>query len=181
MKKVNTFLIIAILLIIWIDYVPYKLPSIVDNPVKFEFLIYSLCLAYLASYIFHYINVYLPKKRNSKAIRRVIHNNVINIITLRKKLLSLMSSTISDKNELANNSKINEDEYFTKFHKELHYNLDMILTIKERLPTELLNYTLLLKRHPYFKNKLSNLEKLENYVNSYNLLSHKLYLEYKKL
>ncbi|MER3375274.1 MAG: hypothetical protein RIM83_11615 [Allomuricauda sp.] len=182
MKKINVGLITSFFIIIWIDYIPIKLPSCVDHPEKFEYVVYNLALAYLASYIFYYINIYLPEKKNSKIVKRVIHNNIINIITYRKALLNLKKSNYDEKSNITISGKnILVKEYLKKFQKDLHCNLDSILTIKERLPTELLNYSLLLKRHPYFITDFKNFEKFNNYVDSYDLLSYKLYLEYKKL
>lgn len=182
MRKINTFLIISIFLIIWIDYIPIKLPSLVDNPEKFEFLIYNLALAYLASYVFYYINNYLPEKKNYKIIKKVVNNNVLNIIQYRKLLINLRDNDFSVKREIAFREKdIVIEEFLMKIQKDLHYNLDAILTIKERLPTELLNCTLLLKRHPYFNTTYKEFEKFDKYVDTYDLLSNKLYMEFKKL
>lgn len=182
MKKINTGLIISIFIIIWIDYIPFKLPSFVEYPEKFEYVIYNLSLAYIASYIFYYINNYLPEKKNSKTIKKVIHNNIIDIITYRKILLNIKNTDFDENPEIViNNNKVHIEEYLQKFQKKLHKNLDSILTIKERLPTELLNYSLLLKRHPYFITDLKDLKNFNKYVDSYDLLSNKLYLEYKKL
>lgn len=182
MRKFNIILIITIFIIIWIDYIPLKIPSIVENPEKFESLMYNLALAYLASYIFYYINHYLPERKNSKIIKRVIHNNILNIITYRKTLLNLKETGINETTELTlYNKRIPVLEYLSKSQKRLHCDLDSILTIKERLPTELLNYALLLKAHPFFRRSLKDLEKLDSYVDAYDKLSNKLYLEYKKL
>ncbi|PNW26437.1 hypothetical protein [Formosa algae] len=181
MKKINTGLIISIFIIIWIDYIPFKLPSFVEYPEKFEYVIYNLSLAYMASYIFYYINNYLPEKKNSKIIKKVIHNNIIDIITYRKILLNIKNTDFDENPEIViNRKKVHIEEYLQKFQKKLHKDLDSILTIKERLPTELLNYSLLLKRHPYFITDLKDFKNFNKYVDSYDLLSNKLYLEYKK-
>lgn len=182
MKKINTGLIISIFIIIWVDYISFKLPSFVDHPERFEYVTYNLALAYLASYIFYYINNYLPERKNSKIVKRVIYNNITNIITYRKILLNLKNTNFDDNPKITISGKnIFINEYLKNIQKSLHNDLDSILTIKERLPTELLKYSLLLKRHPYFITDLKDLKKFSNYVDSYDLLSNKLYLEYKKL
>lgn len=182
MKKINYYLFTSILLVLWIDYIPYKLPSLIENSKKFEFLIYNLSLAYIAGYMFYYINTYLPERRNSKIIKRVINNNVMFIIEKRKILNDLKNQNIDDKYQLEFRGKnIFIEDFLKKNQVNLHHNLDSILIIKERLPTELLNCTLLLKKHPYFKSNFTNLKKLNEYIESYVLLSTKLHDEFKKL
>lgn len=182
MKKIEFFLISSIILVVWIDYIPYKIPSIVENSQKFESEIYNLSLAYIASFIFYYINNYLPEKKNSKNIKRVIHNNVMFIIERRKILNNLKNSNVNEKTEIDLNGKyISAEDFLQKLQIDLHQHLDLILTIKERLPTELLRNSLLLKRHPYFKSNFKDWEKFNKYIESYDLLSNKLYSEYKKL
>lgn len=182
MKKIDYYLIISILIIIWIDYIPYRLPSLIENPEKFEFLMFNLSLAYIASYIFYYINILLPQKRNNKIIKRLINNSVVFIIEGRKRLNNLKNIKIDKNFEIKENGKIiNIQEFIENNKKKLHYNLDTILVIKDRLPTELLQCSLLLKNHPYFKTNHKNYKELEKYIDAYDLLSTKLNNEFKKL
>ena len=182
MKKINMLLVISIILIIWIDYTPLKLPSLVTNPDKLEILIYNLSLAYIASYIFYYINNYLPEKKNSKIIKKIVNNNVLDIIQYTKILIHLKGNDFgTNRNLIFRGKEILIDDFLKKVQKDLQFNTDTIILIKERLPTEFLNYTLLLKHHPYFNGTFSELEKFHKYADSYDLLSNKLYIEFKKL
>jgi hypothetical protein len=182
MKKIDYYLIISILLIIWIDYMSYRLPSLIENSEKFEFLIINLSMAYIASYIFYYVNTILPQKHNNKIIRRVINNSVVFIINDGEKLNNYKNIKNDESFEIKENGEIlNTEEFIEKNKKNLHYNLDMILVIKDRLPSELLHYSLLFKNHPYFRTNNKNYINLEKYIEAYNLLSTKLNNEFKKL
>ncbi|UFH36347.1 hypothetical protein [Flavobacterium acetivorans] len=182
MRKIDYYLITSILLVIWIDYIPYKLSSFVENPDKFEIVISNLSLAYIAGCIFYYRNTYLPEKRNSKRIKRIINNDVVFIIGKRKKLSSLKNLNVDEKFEISlNGENVFIGEFLKKLQIDLHNNLDSILVIKERLPPELLKWVLLLKKHPYFKSNFTNLEELDRYIDSYILLSTKMHNEFEKL
>ncbi|MFV5694084.1 hypothetical protein ACM55G_01430 [Flavobacterium sp. LB3P122] len=182
MRKIDYCLLMSIMLVIWIDYIPYKLPSLVENPEKFEYVMYNLSLAYVAGYMFYYINMYLPERRNSEVIKRIINNDVVFIIGKKKQLNGLKNIDIDGKFEISVSGKnIFIGEFLSKLHLDLHNNLDSILIIKERLPTGLLKWVLLFKKHPYFKSDFINLKELDRYIESYNLLSTELYNEFKKL
>lgn len=170
------------MLVIWIDYIPNKLPSFVENPEKFEFVIYNLSLAYIAGYMFYFINIYLPERRNSEIIKRIINNDVVFIIGKRAQLNGLKNINVDEKFEVSVNGKnIFIGEFLRKLQLDLHNNLDSILIIKERLPAGLLKWALLLKKHPYFKSNFTDLKELNKYIESYNLLSTELHNEFKKL
>lgn len=57
---------------------------------KTEFLIETLCLAFIAAYIFYYLNVYLVEKRERKTIMPFIAKNVISIISNNNSIIKCL-------------------------------------------------------------------------------------------
>lgn len=181
MKKVNYYLIVAIIVVVWIDFLPYKFPSFIGNGQKIEYLVYNLLLAYIASYIFYYINTLLPHKKNNKIIKRVVNNGVV-FIRKDKILNEIKSANVKEGYKIKIKDKVlTVEEFIIKNNKDLHYHLDTILVIQDRLPTQLLNITLLLKNHPYFKINYKNVDNIDKYIDDYILLSKKLSDEFRKL
>lgn len=132
MKKIDYYSTIAIFIILWIDYIPYKLSAISANPEKFEYVIYSISLAYIASYIFYYINNYLPKKQNAKIIKKVINNNVLYLIENRKRLYEVKEVVVNEMTKINVNGKsLTVAEFLEQNYKYVHKNLDSILTIQD--------------------------------------------------
>jgi hypothetical protein len=68
-------------IIIWINFISFKFNELIFGTAeKTEFLVETICLSFIAAYIFYYLNVYLVEKRERKTILPFISKNVISII-----------------------------------------------------------------------------------------------------
>ncbi|NRT13003.1 hypothetical protein [Flavobacterium sp. 14A] len=182
MKKIDNILILSIFIIFWIDYIPYKFPSIIDNSDKLEMTIYNLSLAYIAGYMFYYINVYLPEHKKSRVLKRILNNDIVFILNRKSEINRLKCVVIDENVEVVMNGKyIPIRVFLNKFHVSFHRNLDSILIVRERLPVELLRIILIIKKHPHFISKFTNLKELDKYIESYNTHVNKLNEEFLKL
>jgi hypothetical protein len=77
--------------VLLIDFTSFKLPELVKGiGTKAEALIYTLCISYLASYIFYFLNVYLKEKRERKSIFPLIASNLISIIVNNQSIINAL-------------------------------------------------------------------------------------------
>ncbi|MES2654822.1 MAG: hypothetical protein V4620_04485 [Bacteroidota bacterium] len=92
-------------LVIWINFIDFKLPEIIPGKgIKFEILIEGFSKAFIASYIFYTVNIYLREKREKKFILPLIANNVMLLIVNNHSII----------NCLKNDSKLSLDYFPTK-------------------------------------------------------------------
>lgn len=84
---------LSILMIIWIDFIPFKLNEWwLGSGRKFEKVIYSLSSSYIASYIFYFLLVFLKDKNDRKVKRKEFHTHVsLYIGKYEEQLKSLLS------------------------------------------------------------------------------------------
>lgn len=92
--KIRELTIIAVFcltIVIIIDFTSFKVTELIyDKGVKFEKLIYTLSISYLASYIFYFLNVYLKEKQEQKAIFPLIASNVISILVNNQSIINAL-------------------------------------------------------------------------------------------
>lgn len=74
---IPTLFFLSILIIVWIDFIPFKLQELwLDSGQKFEKIIYSLSSSYIASYIFYIVVVYWREKVDRKRKREEFHTHI---------------------------------------------------------------------------------------------------------
>jgi len=117
--KIKGLTIISLLcfgIIIWINFISFKFNELIlGTAEKTEFLIETLCLSFIAAYIFYYLNVYLVEKKERKTILPFISKNVISIIVNNHSIIKC----------LKNNQKISFNYYPDKEEfKELLRNVN---------------------------------------------------------
>lgn len=101
-KHLTFIALVCLGLVVWINFIEFKLPEIIlGKGGKFENLVEGFSKAFIASYIFYTINIYLRERREKKFILPLIANNVILIIVNNHSII----------NCLKNNSKLALD-YF---------------------------------------------------------------------
>lgn len=75
-------LIISITIVISIDFWLINILEIVKGGFEFGKIIYALCMAYIASYIFYYVTVHIKNKRDKKNLRPYIRRNISNVLSI---------------------------------------------------------------------------------------------------
>lgn len=94
--KIRGLSIIAVFclaIVITIDFTTLKIPELIDRTgAKFEMLIYTLSISYLASYIFYFLNIYLKEKQEQKAIFPLIASNVISILVNNQSIINALKT-----------------------------------------------------------------------------------------
>lgn len=98
-KWLTFFLLVSVLLTSWINFIPFKLPELINGGgKKFEQIMDALSLSYIASYLFYLINIYFPEKREKKHILPWIARKIQSILTNNKSIREyLIHSTIQGK------------------------------------------------------------------------------------
>jgi len=80
-KGLSIIAIFCIGLLVWINFVDFKFNEWVNGTgTKFEYFIETICLSYLAAYVFYFVNIYLVDRNERKTILPFISRNVISII-----------------------------------------------------------------------------------------------------
>jgi len=162
--KLNQFLKILIpsvlwisfLVIIWIDFVPFKINELWNGAgKKFEDIIITLCSSYIASYIFYFLMVYL-KEKNDRTRKRKEFNTLISIYLNNyqiqlKELLSrkddIIFKTENKKNyELPLESLIHIFEPTTQFSFYTHYSDDETKSFLQNRTKKYRNYFFALRK-----------------------------------
>jgi len=115
-KGLSIIAIFCIGLLVWINFVDFKFDEWVNGiGSKFEYFIETICLSYLAAYIFYFVNIYLVDRNERKTILPFIARNVISIIVNNHSIL----------NCLKNDPKLSLDFYPNKDdYKELLKNVN---------------------------------------------------------
>jgi hypothetical protein len=71
--SIIAFFCLATILVI--DFTTIKIPELIEGTAdRAETLIYTLCISYIASYIFYFLNVYLKEKKERDSILPLIAN-----------------------------------------------------------------------------------------------------------
>ena len=97
-KGLSIIALVCLVIVLTIDFTSFKIPELVEGTAsKIENLIYTLCISYLASYIFYFLNVYLKEKQEQKAIFPLIAGNVISIIGNNKSIVKALNQQAKDK------------------------------------------------------------------------------------
>lgn len=92
-KHLTLIACICLGLVIWINFLDFKLPEIIlGKGVKFENLIEGFSKAFIASYIFYTINIYLREKREKKFILPLIANNVLLLIVNNHSIINCLKN-----------------------------------------------------------------------------------------
>tara|TARA_B110001469_G_C9629287_1_gene314556 strand:+ start:1299 stop:2060 length:762 start_codon:yes stop_codon:yes gene_type:complete len=116
-KGLSVFAIFCLIIVFIIDFSSFKIPELIDGTAKrAETLIYTLCISYIASYIFYFLNVYLKEKRERDSILPLIANNVISIIVNNQSIIKALK-------KLPINSSLNDIPSLEEF-KELLKKVD---------------------------------------------------------
>jgi hypothetical protein len=90
-KGLSIIAAFCLTIVLTIDFTSFKIPEIVEGTgTKAENLIYTLCISYLASYIFYFLNVYLKEKRERNSIFPLIASNVISIIVNNQSIINAL-------------------------------------------------------------------------------------------
>lgn len=80
---------LAIVLII--DFTTIKFQELIEGTgARTETLIYTLCISYIASYIFYFLNVYLKEKKERNSILPLLANDVILIIVNNQSIINAL-------------------------------------------------------------------------------------------
>lgn len=92
-KYLSIIFFSCLILIGIIDFTNLKIPEIYDGiGQKFEGLIRGICFAFVAAFIFYYLNTYLKEKREKKAIYPLIARNVMGIIVNNQSIITALRS-----------------------------------------------------------------------------------------
>lgn len=90
-KGLSIIAILCIITVLIIDFTTIKIPEWVEGTgARAEGLIYTLCISYIASYIFYFLNVYLREKKERDSILPLIANNVILIIVNNQSIINAL-------------------------------------------------------------------------------------------
>lgn len=90
-KGLSIIAVLCLAIVLTIDFSSFKIPELVNGTgTKFETLIYTLSISYLASYIFYFLNVYLKEKKERKSIFPLIANNVISILVNNQSIINAL-------------------------------------------------------------------------------------------
>ena len=94
--KIKGLTVIAIIctgLLVWINIVDFKFDELVKGiGAKFEYYIETICLSYLAAYVFYFVNIYLVDRNERKTILPFIARNVISIIVNNHSILNCLKN-----------------------------------------------------------------------------------------
>lgn len=80
-------------LLVWINFLDFKFVEWVNGTgAKFEYFIETICLSYLAAYVFYFVNIYLVERNERKTILPFIARNVISIIVNNHSILNCLKN-----------------------------------------------------------------------------------------
>jgi len=80
-KGLTSLFIICLLVIFVIDFTNLKFTVLIKGKAnETENLIHTLCIAYVASFIFYFLNVYLKERKEKNVMLPFIASKVIGII-----------------------------------------------------------------------------------------------------
>ncbi|MCL8009359.1 hypothetical protein M8845_18185 [Gelidibacter japonicus] len=92
-KGLTITAIICIGLFVWINFLDFKFVEWVNGTgAKFEYFIETICLSYLAAYVFYFVNIYLVERNERKTILPFIARNVISIIVNNHSILNCLKN-----------------------------------------------------------------------------------------
>lgn len=90
-KSLSIFAVFCLVVILIIDFSSFKIPELVEGTAtRAESLIYTLCISYIASYIFYFLNVYLKEKKERDSILPLIANDVILILVNNQSIIKAL-------------------------------------------------------------------------------------------
>jgi hypothetical protein len=90
-KGLSIFAVFCLVIVLIIDFTTFKIPELIEGTAKrAETLIYTLCISYIASYIFYALNVYLKEKKERDSILPLIANDVILIIVNNQSIINAL-------------------------------------------------------------------------------------------
>lgn len=90
-KSLSIFAVFCLVVILIIDFSSFKIPELVEGTAtRSESLIYTLCISYIASYIFYFLNVYLKEKKERDSILPLIANDVILILVNNQSIIKAL-------------------------------------------------------------------------------------------
>ena len=92
-KHLTFIALVCLGLVIWINFIDFKLPEIIlGKGGKFENLVEGFSKAFIASYIFYTVNIYLRERREKKFILPLIANNVILMIVNNHSIINCLKN-----------------------------------------------------------------------------------------
>lgn len=84
---------ICLTIVITIDFTAFKFHELIEGKgAKFETLIYTLSISYIASYIFYFLNVFLKEKQEQNAIFPLIASNVNSILVNNQSIIKALKN-----------------------------------------------------------------------------------------
>jgi hypothetical protein len=90
-KGLSIFAVFCLVIVLIIDFSTFKIPELIEGTAtRAETLIYTLCISYIASYIFYVLNVYLKEKKERDSILPLIANDVILIIVNNQSIINAL-------------------------------------------------------------------------------------------
>jgi hypothetical protein len=90
-KGLSIIALFCLLTVLVIDFTTIKIPELIEGTgARTETLIYTLCISYIASYIFYFLNVYLKEKKERDSILPLIANDVILIIVNNQSIINAL-------------------------------------------------------------------------------------------
>jgi len=90
-KGLSIIAVFCLVIVLIIDFSIFKIPELIEGTAtRTETLIYTLCISYIASYIFYVLNVYLKEKKERDSILPLIANDVILIIVNNQSIINAL-------------------------------------------------------------------------------------------
>jgi hypothetical protein len=201
-KELFILSLFAISLIIWIDFIPYKLNEFWPGTgLKLETLVHRISLAYITSFIFYYVVVFRKDQRNKKQLYPIIAKwsrmIVINNNAVLKSMIQEANLNIDNRLPSADefkvigksiflfnkaNTKLNWTEYF-QFHRKgtLEY-IDKILVQINYLDSEHIRILTTLQNSVHFNDHMAYNSPKENInLESYHAVFFNFYNQINKL
>jgi hypothetical protein len=107
-KGLSIIAICCIGLLVWINFVDFKFVEWVKGTgTKFEYFIETICLSYLAAYVFYFVNIYLVDRNERKTILPFIARNVVSIIVNNHSIINCLKNDP----KLSSNFYPNKNDY----------------------------------------------------------------------
>lgn len=100
-------LLLTIVLVAWIELEIFPfIPSAMDNPEKFNSIVVNFSLAYISSYFFYYLVVYLKEQKDRKNSIDYILSNCQRVIGIAKSF----KDKVEEIGQIKISSKVTKDE-----------------------------------------------------------------------
>lgn len=154
-------LVLSIILVTWIELEIFPfIPTTIDNPEKFNSIVVNFSLAYISSYFFYYLVVYLKEQKDRKNSIDYVLSNCLRVIGIAKSFkdkieeigqikfspkmtkdeLNKVLAKVKLDDEVANHRrlyKLTWENYLKEISTETRYPIDRILGLIPYLDSDL--------------------------------------------